>query len=35
LMVNSQFGDEHVIDTILQNIAALEKLREPQDAKAS
>lgn len=35
VMVNSQFGDEHVIDSILQNIAALEKLREPQDAKAS
>jgi cytidylate kinase len=35
LMINSKLGDEHVIDTILQNIAALEKIREPQDAKAS
>jgi len=35
LMINSKLGDEHVIQTILQNIAALEKIREPQDAKAS
>ena len=36
MMINSQFGDEHVIDSILQNIAALEKAPAPQDAvKAS
>jgi hypothetical protein len=35
-MINSQFGDEHVVETILQNIAALEKARIPQEAtKAS
>ena len=36
LMINSQFGDEHVVETILQNVAALEKARIPQEAtKAS
>jgi cytidylate kinase len=35
LMINSKFGDEHVVETILQNIASLEKARVPQDAKAS
>ena len=36
LMINSKFGDEYVIETILQNIAALEKARVPQEAtKAS
>ncbi len=32
LMINSQFGDEHVVETILQNVAALEKARVPQEA---
>jgi cytidylate kinase len=35
LMINSKFGDDYVVETILRNIAALENLREPQDAKAS
>jgi cytidylate kinase len=36
LMINSKFGDEYVVETILQNIAALEKARVPQEAtKAS
>lgn len=35
LMINSMFGDQYVVDTILRNIAALEALRSPQDAKAS
>jgi cytidylate kinase len=36
LMINSKFGDEHVVNTILENIAALERLQAaPQDAKAS
>lgn len=35
LMINSKFGDEHVIQTILQNIAAVEKLREHEPAIAS
>jgi cytidylate kinase len=35
LMINSKFGDEHVVGTILQNIAALERLRATEDAKAS
>jgi cytidylate kinase len=32
LMINSQFGDEFVIDTILQNIESLEKLQARQQA---
>jgi len=35
LMINSKFGDDYVVDTILRNIAALESLRESQGAKAS
>jgi cytidylate kinase len=35
VMINSKFGDEYAIETILQNMAALEKLRKTQDAKAS
>lgn len=35
LMINSKFGDDYVVDTILRNIAALEALRESQGAKAS
>jgi cytidylate kinase len=35
LMINSKFGDEHVVETILQNIAALEHLAAQPDAKAS
>ena len=35
LMINSRFGDEHVVETILREIAALERLRSSQDAKAS
>ncbi len=33
-MINSKFGDEHVIEMILQHIAALEKLHTPQTANA-
>jgi cytidylate kinase len=35
LMINSKFGDEYAVETILQNIAALEKIREPQGAEVS
>jgi len=35
LMINSQFGDEYVVETILQNIAALEKSHALQNATAS
>jgi cytidylate kinase len=35
LMINSKFGDEFVVGTILENIASLERLRAAQDAKAS
>lgn len=35
LMINSKFGDDYVVDTILRNIAALENLHESQGAKAS
>ena len=35
LMINSKFGDEYAVGTILQNIAALEKFREPEATKAS
>lgn len=31
-MINSKFGDEHVIEMILQHIAAVEKLHTPQTA---
>jgi len=34
MMINSKFGDEHVVDTILQSIAALETLRTPRGARA-
>lgn len=33
LMMNSKFGDEYVVDTILRNIDALERLRDSQQAK--
>jgi cytidylate kinase len=35
LMINSKFGDEHVVETILENIAALERCLSSQPAKAS
>lgn len=35
LMINSKFGDDYVVETILRNIAALENLRESEGAKAS
>jgi cytidylate kinase len=35
LMINSKFGDEHVVETILRNITALERSAAPPDAKAS
>jgi cytidylate kinase len=35
LMINSKFGDDYVVGTILREIAALEALRQSQDAKAS
>ncbi len=34
MMINSKFGDEYVIETILQQVAALEKLPEPQTVRA-
>ena len=34
VMINSKFGDEYVIETILQQIAALEKLPESQTVRA-
>ena len=34
LMINTKFGDEHVVDTVLQQIASLEKLDKPQSATA-
>jgi cytidylate kinase len=34
LMINSKFGDEHVVETILQNIASLEKSRVTEDVSA-
>jgi hypothetical protein len=33
-MTNSKFGDEQVLETILQNITALEILRAPHSARA-
>jgi cytidylate kinase len=35
LMINSAFGDDYVIETILRNIAILESPRQSKDAKAS
>jgi cytidylate kinase len=32
-MINSKFGDEHVIEMILQHVDALEKLHSPQPAR--
>jgi cytidylate kinase len=34
LMINTRFGDEHVVATVLQQIAALEKRDQPQTATA-
>ena len=34
VMINSKFGDEYVIEMILEHIAALEKLHAPQSANA-
>jgi len=34
VMINSKFGDEYVIEMILEHIAALEKLHTPQSANA-
>jgi cytidylate kinase len=34
LMINTKFGDEHVVATVLQQIAALEKRDQPQTATA-
>ena len=34
LMINSKFGDEHVVETILQNIPLLEKLHATEEASA-
>jgi uncharacterized protein YejL (UPF0352 family) len=33
-MINTKFGDEHVVETVLQQIAALEKTEAPQSATA-
>lgn len=35
LMINSKFGDEHVVEAILQQVAALEKRLVAVDSKAS
>jgi cytidylate kinase len=34
MMINSKFGDEHVVETILESITVLEKLRAPRSASA-
>ena len=34
LMINTKFGDEYVVEMVLQHIAALEKLSAPQSATA-
>ena len=34
-MINSKFGDEYVVGTTLENIAALERLHAARDARAS
>jgi cytidylate kinase len=34
LMINTKFGDEHVVETVIQQIAALEKLDTPKSATA-
>jgi cytidylate kinase len=34
MMINSKFGDEYVIETILQQVAAFEKLPEPHTVRA-
>ncbi|HWW50266.1 MAG TPA: cytidylate kinase-like family protein [Verrucomicrobiae bacterium] len=34
VMINSKFGDEHVVETILESITVLEKLRAPRSASA-
>ncbi|MGA2719228.1 MAG: cytidylate kinase-like family protein [Candidatus Acidiferrales bacterium] len=34
IMINTKFGDEHVVETVLQQIAALEKAEVPQSATA-
>ena len=34
VMINSKFGDEYVVEMILEHIAALEKLHVPQSANA-
>jgi uncharacterized protein YejL (UPF0352 family) len=33
-MINSKFGDEYVVEMILEHIAALEKMHAPQSANA-
>src|SRR6185437_4997711 len=33
LMLNSKFGDEYAVDTILREIDALEHIRQPEEAK--
>jgi cytidylate kinase len=34
LMINTKFGDEHVVEAIIQQVAALEKFDTPQSATA-
>ena len=34
MKINSKFGDEHVVETILESITVLEKLRAPRSASA-
>ena len=34
MMINSKFGDENVVETILESITVLEKLRAPRSASA-
>jgi cytidylate kinase len=35
VMLNSKFGDEHVVDMILQHVAALERLLSSQEARTA
>jgi cytidylate kinase len=35
VMINSKFGDEHVVEMILQHVAALEKLLSNQEARTA
>jgi hypothetical protein len=34
-MINSKFGDEHVVELILQHVAALENLQSHQEVRTA